>query len=574
MQPREALPPGKSTPSPVSAPAGRAPIAKQQAKAAEEAHRRGVQLIAGGHPVEAALALRKAVQIDPGRAVSHHALGVALLKAGQLAAAEARLRRAVALDRKFASAYLDLAVVLDTQGRDKEALEAYGQAVSLSPKLSHAHRRMGELWQARGQKERAIAAYYQAAAAARDTPEGRLFRAKAILLEGKVQEAEQVLRKLVALDRNNSKAENALADVLITQGQFAEAIRHYERSLVIDPRRVSAMLGIARATKFTEADRPRLVVMQSALAWDGLTDKEQMLLHFALGKANDDLRDCQDAMRHFDAANRIRSLDLRFDQAVFAARVDRIVGRFTPGFFAERADFATADETPLLIVGMPRSGTTLVEQIVSSHPAIAAGEELVFWTTLDAPWQAADVADFSPEAAHALTSEYLGILRRISSTACRVTDKMPFNFLRLGLIHLLLPNARIIHCRRNPIDTCLSIYSVHFDGTIEFAASKSDLAFSYGQYARLMDHWRAVLPPDRFIEVQYERLIDNREAETRRLIAFTGLEWDAACLLPEQNERMVLTASVWQARQPVYATSVERWRRYEPWLGELASLAE
>ena len=151
---------------------------------------------------------------------------------------------------------------------------------------------------------------------------------------------------------------------------------------------------------------------------------------------------------------------------------------------------------------------------------------------------------------------------------------MPFNFLRLGLIHLLLPNARIIHCRRNPIDTCLSIYSVHFDGTIEFAASKSDLAFFYRQYARLMDHWRAVLPPDRFIEVQYERLIDDREAETRRLIAFTGLEWDAACLLPEQNERMVLTASVWQARQPVYATSVERWRRYEPWLGELASLAE
>lgn len=495
MQPREALPPGKSAPSPVSGPAGRAPIAKQQAKAAEEAHRRGVQLIAAGRPAEAALALRKAVQLDPGRTVSHHALGVALLKAGQLAAAEARLRRAVALDRKFASAYLDLAVVLDTQGRDKEALEAYGQVVSLSPKLSDAHRRIGELWQRRGQMAQAIAAYHRAAAAARDTPEGRLFRAKALVLEGNIQECEQVLRKLVALDRNNSKAENALADVLITQGEFAEAIRHYERSLTIDPRQVSPLLGIARATKFTEADRPRLVAMQSALASDGLADKDQMLLHFALGKANDDLRDYQGAMRHFDAANRIRSLDLRFDQAAFAARVDRIVRRFTPGFFAERAEFATTDETPLLILGMPRSGTTLVEQIVSSHAAIAAGEELVFWTSLDATRQAADAADFTPEAARAMTSEYLGILRRISPTACRVTDKMPFNFLRLGLIHLLLPNARIIHCRRNPIDTCLSIYSVHFDGTIEFAASKSDLAFFYRQYARLMDHWRTSCRP-------------------------------------------------------------------------------
>jgi hypothetical protein len=138
----------------------------------------------------------------------------------------------------------------------------------------------------------------------------------------------------------------------------------------------------------------------------------------------------------------------------------------------------------------------------------------------------------------------------------------------------VLPNARIIHCRRNPIDTCLSIYATLFDSKMEFAASKANLAFYYRQYACLMDHWRAVLPPGRFIEVQHERLIDNREAETTRLIAFTGLDWDAACLLPERNERSVRTASVWQARQPVFASSVERWRCYQPWLGELAGLAE
>ena len=394
------------------------------------------------------------------------------------------------------------------------------------------------------------------------------------MLEGKIQEAEQVLRKIVALDRNNSKAEAALADVLSAQGQFAEAIRHYDRAVAIDPRGFISWIGLAGAMKFAEADRPRLAAMQSVLALDGLSDKQRMALHSAIGKACDDLGDYQDAMAHFDAANRIRYLDARFDQPGFTDYVERMIKHFTPELFSERAELGTTDETPLLIVGMPRSGTTLVEQIVSRQPAIAAGGELVYWTSLAVPPETADAADFTQESARALATAYLDVLRRISGAASRVTDKMPSNFLRLGLIHLLLPNARLIHCRRNPIDTCLSIYATLFDGKMDFAASKAALALYYKQYARLMNHWRKVLPPDRFTEVEYETLIANREVETRRLIAFTGLDWDEACLQPERNERVLKTASVWQARQPVYASSVERWRRYEPWLGELAALAD
>ncbi len=166
----------------------------------------------------------------------------------------------------------------------------------------------------------------------------------------------------------------------------------------------------------------------------------------------------------------------------------------------------------------------------------------------------------------------MDVLRRIGPSASRVTDKLPFNFRRLGLLHLLLPGARIIHCRRHPVDTCLSIYSIPFKARLDFVGSKADLAFAYRQYARLMDHWRAILPPDRFLEVEYERLIADREAESRRLIAFTGLDWDDACLRPEQNERTVRTASAWQVRQPVYTNSTERWRKYRPWLGELGEL--
>jgi hypothetical protein len=178
----------------------------------------------------------------------------------------------------------------------------------------------------------------------------------------------------------------------------------------------------------------------------------------------------------------------------------------------------------------------------------------------------------SAEAGHGLSREYLALLRGIGPRAARVIDKAPFNHLRLGLVHLLLPETRIIHCRRHPVDTCLSIYFTLFKGRMDFAGAKADLVFAYRQYARLMEHWRAVFPRERFIELEYEDLIADREAVTRRLIAFTGLDWDDACLMPERNQRTVRTASVWQARQPVYTTSVARWRRYEPWLGVLREL--
>jgi hypothetical protein len=248
------------------------------------------------------------------------------------------------------------------------------------------------------------------------------------------------------------------------------------------------------------------------------------------------------------------------------------VRRFTPGFFAENPAFGRDDDAPLLIVGLPRSGTTLVEQIISSHPRVAAGGELPFWVKRAGPWGIAEATYLSPETAHNLAGEYLAQLRRIGPTATRITDKQPFNVLHLGIIHLLLPKARIIQCRRHPVDTCLSIYFTNFTQVIEFATDKADLADGYQLYARLMDHWRTVLPSDRLLEVHYEELIADREAVTRRLIAFSGLDWSDSCLQPERNNRAVITASLWQARQPVYATSVERWRHYEPWLGELSRL--
>jgi hypothetical protein len=222
---------------------------------------------------------------------------------------------------------------------------------------------------------------------------------------------------------------------------------------------------------------------------------------------------------------------------------------------------------------LPRCGSTLTEQILSSHPEVAAGGEMEFWKYRDTPRTDTWSISATPEATRRLAEDYLAALRAYGPDSKRVTDKMLNNFMLLGVIHRVFPNATFIHCRRHPIDNALSIFTTNFDQYIEFAADRSDLVYFIRQYQRVMAHWREVLPPDRLVEVDYETLVADPEPHARRLIAACGLEWNDACLAPHRNSRRIQTASVWQARQPIYRMSVERWRRYERWLGELSELA-
>ena len=299
-------------------------------------------------------------------------------------------------------------------------------------------------------------------------------------------------------------------------------------------------------------------------------------MNFGLGKAFDDLGEYAEAMRYYDAANGLRANSTRLNRADVATWFDTIIKSFTAEAFMRGWQNLIRpahrdDDLPVFIVGVPRCGSTLLEQILSSHPAVAGTGELTFWLERFSGWNGSvDSLDAGELARFA--EDYLAGLRRIGPGALRVIDKELANYQILGLLRLALPEARIIHCRRNPVDTCLSIFFADFETRHDYAWDRGDLAFYFRQYERLMDHWRRVLPADRFIEVEYERLIADREAESRRLVAFCGLDWNDSCLAPEQNGRLVTTTSLWQARQPVYATSVDRWRRYEPWLGELREL--
>jgi hypothetical protein len=221
---------------------------------------------------------------------------------------------------------------------------------------------------------------------------------------------------------------------------------------------------------------------------------------------------------------------------------------------------------------MPRSGTTLVEQIISAHPDVAAGGELNFWTSRGVAWVRDGMPGPGGEFLARAAADYSGRLRGISPAAARVTDKMPFNFLWAGLIHLAFPRAVFLNCRRAFVDTALSIHQTHFSLHLAFPTGGAALVRYFRCYERITAHWRSVLPPGCFVDVEYEKLTGSPEPEIRRVIGACGLTWNDACLTPENNARVVKTPSRWQARQKINRASMDRWRRYEPWLGELSGL--
>jgi len=489
---------------------------------------------------EAIPLFREIVRLDPNNPQAHHDLGMMWLFSGRPDEAAASLRRAVELRPGFDSALGHLATALLQQGREREALLAY--------------RKLGR--------------------SADDPALRRFYLALALKMGGHPEEAEKELRGLIALAPQMARARALLGELLSDRGMFEEAADHLAKATEDFP---PAFQQLAVVKRMTEADRPLVDRMRGVVERPGLDVFPRINVHFALGKAYDDLGDYAEAMRHCEEANRLRATSVRLDRAALAAKYDSLIAGGAAEAL-ERARQALArpagpgDELPVFIVGMPRSGTTLIEQILSSHPAVAAGGELNFWGDRLRGWETSRIGAAEAGMLSKAAEDYRALLRQIGPEALRVTDKRPGNFELLWLIRLVLPDARVIHCRRDPVDTCLSIFFANFSARLDYACDRGDLVFFYRQYERLMDHWRRVLPPDRFTEVQYETLIADREAETRRLVAFCGLDWNEACLTPERNGRVVKTASLWQARQPVYETSVGRWRRYEPWLGKLREL--
>jgi len=537
------------------------------------------ELLRAGRPVDAITPLREAALLQPSNPLIQHDLGLACLEVGSVSEAAAALQRAVASNPHYIDAYFRLGIALEKLGNISAALVAYHRATELLPSLTEAWFRAGALVYELGHRDEAIGCFRRAATTGGKTSLGRLGKARALLTEGRNQEAEQVLRKTLALDPRNAMAHDLLGNLLSEFGRFDEARECFQRAIAIAPLLAGSYYDLVRCRPVTSDDDGLLQEMEAALATPGLEAAQRLRLHLAVGKAADDLGNYALAMRHFDAADEVRRRSMQFDATAFAIEIDRLIARCNPEWIARTSELGSSDATPVLIIGMPRSGTTLVEQIVSMHPEVGAGDELHFWNERGAAWHGND--ETATETPFALTkylakaaADYLGVLRTIAPTAARVTDKMPFNFLWAGLIHVVFPRATIIHCRRIAVDTALSIHQTHFHPGLAFPTGGAELVAYFRSYQRLVDHWRSVLPEDRFLEVDYEDLTRAPEPVIRRIIAACGLTWHDACLHPERNPRAVKTPSKWQTRQPIYRTSVARWRRYEPWLGPLRTLVD
>ncbi len=512
----------------------------------------------------------KAIAINPKAAAYHFDLATIFQEQGKLEQAAACYHKATVLEPGYLEAQSNLGCLLQELGRSAEAVACHRKALSIQPNNAATHNNLGIALQALYQFADAVACYRRAIALRPDFADAYSHLGSALKEQGLWDEALASFRKALELDPNAPTTHANLGMVWLDQGRFEDATAAFETALRLGGDPSSAYHGLSIVRKFTEADRPLIAQMEAALTDPALKPASRLLIHFALGKAFDDLKDYESAIRHFDEGNRLEREKSRFDRAGFTALVDWVIAAFPNDAPASPA--ASASELPIFIVGMPRSGTTLVEQILASHPKVGAGGELRFWPERMGPVRRRQAARLDPAAERDAAQAYPALLGEIAPGAARVTDKMPFNFQFLGHLNRLLPQARFIHCRRNPIDTALSNYVTRFAAPHDFSTDRADLVYYYREYERLMAHWRAILPADRFLEIDYEALVADPETVSRRMVAFCGLDWDDACLAFHETDRPIQTASAWQARQPVYRSSAERWRRYEPWLGELRAL--
>ena len=528
---------------------------------------------------------QRAIALKPDMVAAHNNLGNALKRQGRLAEAVACFERALALMPDYAEAHNNLGNVLADQGKTAEAAAHFARALALKPDVAEFHNNIGNLLAGQERPDDAIAYYRHALRLKPDYAEVYNNLGSALADQGRFGEALAHYEKALGLKPDYAHAYNNLGNAYKDMGRLVEAERAYETAIAFAPNTAVYYRHLIETRQVNAGDKYYEMAERLAQDLATLPAKDQLELHFALGKASADLGQYASAFRHFVQGNALKRRGIDYDESAVLDAFERIKQVFSPAMLHSRKGLGDSSAAPVFIVGMPRSGTTLLEQILASHPNVFGAGERKEVERIATALRGPDPSMRFPEVVPTLSGDglrqlgarYVAAVTGQAPAAMRIIDKMPGNFLYLGLIHLALPNARIIHVRRDPIDTCLSCFSLLFSASQPYSHDLGELARYYRAYDALMTHWRGVLPPDIMLDVQYEDIVSDMEQQARRVVAFCGLEWNGACLTFHRTQRTVRTASAIQVRRPIYGTSVGRWRHYreflQPLIEELGTVA-
>ena len=571
----------------------------------------GLTLAAVGRSAEAAGALEAALAVDPKMPHVWRALGDLRLLLGDASAADQAYARQIQasvhdpvlaeaatalVDEKLAvaehllrgflkrnptdvAAMRMLAEVGARLGRYDDAESLLRRALELAPGFTAARHNLATVLHRQNRGAEAVAEADRLLAAEPENPAYRSLRAAALNLIGEYAEAARAYEAVLAAYPQQPKAWMSYGHTLKTLGRAADSIEAYRKSLELMPRLGEAWWSLAnlKTFRFSEGD---LAAMRGQLEAEDLSEEDRFHLHFALGKALEDRCDYAASFGHYERGNALRRAGLDYSAEDTAGHVRRSKAAFTQEFFAMRRGWGCSVPDPIFIVGLPRSGSTLIEQILSSHSMVEGTMELpeviAIARRLGGKRRVGDpsaypevVRELDAEALRGLGEEYLDLTRiQRKLGRPRFIDKMPNNWRHLGLIHLMLPNARIIDARRHPLGCCLSNFKQHFARGQTFSYDLADLGRYYADYVDLMAHMDAVLP-GRVHRVFYEAMVEDPEREVRALLDHCGLPFEAGCLRFYENERAVRTASSEQVRRPIFTEGRDHWRNYEPWLGPL-----
>lgn len=566
----------------------------------------GIVLQEQGKLDESLACLQRVASMTPNDALARNNLGNTLKRLGRLSEARAQYEAALGLNPDYAEAHSNLTNLLNDLGEHDAALASARRAMEANPRLHDAY--INAIGVETGRRRYADGLRWAESLLSFEPMHPGGLTAKATVLRhlDRLDESLAAARLAASVAPNDSEAHNSLGETLQAFGHTADALASYDKAiasvglgvekaalnkavlhmeqgdkaaaveaaqaaLTRYPKAAFGWLTLSDMKKFKPGD-PDLEKMEALMKPGGVEGRaDRMAMHFALAKAWMDAGDPARAFAWLDEGNRMHRETIAYDGIATAAWLKQVTAAYTPELYARIKDAGSPSRQPVFVLGMPRSGTTLVEQILASHPQVHGAGELSLMSRLTDPY--GGVGDIpkalTPELARQLGDAYVAETAKLAPGARHVVDKMPANFMMVGLIPLILPHARIIHVKRDPVDNCLSCYSKYFAKEQQFTYDQAELGRFYRAYEAMMADWRANTPGLNTIDVQYEDVVDDLEGQARRMIAFLGLEWDDACLSFDKTRRPVRTASVNQVREPIFRTSVGRWK---PFAGQLKPL--